>query len=292
MALGQPQRSLAHGFAQHPVADRDDEAGFLGHRDEASGRDLAQFGVVPADQRLGAGDLTAGHVDLRLVVQAEVAPHQRLAHGVVDLHACQQVDVHLALVEAQRGAAMLLDPVHGVVGVLDQLGHGGTVLRVHRDADAAGDDEVHVLALKRCRQHVQNALAHELTGAHVGLVQDHDELVAAQARHGVVGAQALLDPVRHLHQHHVAKAVAQRVVDVLEAVQVDEHHGKGAVVALGNCNRLFHPLVQHDAVGQAGERVAVGQVVDATLVGQGLGQVVGMAYAVHGPAVFARHVHQ
>ena len=86
--------------------------------------------------------------------------------------------------------------------------------------------------------------------------------------------------------------MAQRVVDVLEAVQVDEHHGKGAVVALGNCNRLFHPLVQHDAVGQAGERVAVGQVVDATLVGQGLGQVVGMAYAVHGPAVLARHVHQ
>jgi hypothetical protein len=50
------------------------------------------------------------------------------------------------------------------------------------------------------------------------------ELVTAQPRQHVVGAQLFLHTARHLHQQLVAHVVAQAVVDELEAVEVDEHH--------------------------------------------------------------------
>ena len=53
------------------------------------------------------------------------------------------------------------------------------------------------------------------------IAQDHGELVATQARDGVAfldaGAQALRDDGQQL----VAGLVAQRIVDLLEVVQVD-----------------------------------------------------------------------
>ena len=70
-ARAAPARRLAHRLAEHPVAERDDETRFLGHRDESRRRHLAQLGVAPAQQRLGADDGVAVDVDLRLVVQAK-----------------------------------------------------------------------------------------------------------------------------------------------------------------------------------------------------------------------------
>ena len=55
-----------------------------------------------------------------------------------------------------------------------------------------------------------------------GVVQQHDELVAAEARHDVARAQAGGDARRHGLQQAVADQVAQRIVDALEVVEVDE----------------------------------------------------------------------
>ena len=50
---GQRDRRLA-GLAQHPVADRVDQPGFFGDRDEDAGRDQAVRRMMPAQQRLDA----------------------------------------------------------------------------------------------------------------------------------------------------------------------------------------------------------------------------------------------
>ena len=47
---------LATGLAQDPAADRHDQAHLLGERDEGVGAEHAALGVVPAQQRLDAGD--------------------------------------------------------------------------------------------------------------------------------------------------------------------------------------------------------------------------------------------
>ena len=58
-ALLVPLEDLAAGALLDPAADRLDQAAVLGDRDELAGVEQAALGVLPADQRLEAGDLAA-----------------------------------------------------------------------------------------------------------------------------------------------------------------------------------------------------------------------------------------
>ena len=65
----------------------------------------------------------------------------------------------------------------------------------------------------------------------VGLVDvlaDDDELVAAEAGDQVAGAHGGAQPVGHLDEQLVAGGVAERVVDDLEVVEVEEEAGQAA----------------------------------------------------------------
>ena len=140
------------GLAQHPVADGDDEAGLLGHRDELAGRHLAQLGVAPADQRLGAHHVAGLQVDLRLVVQAEALAGQRLAHGMVQPHALAHVGVLVRLVEAEAAAPALLGALHGRLGMAHQHLGIAAVGREQRHAHAAGQRELQAVDGDRHRR--------------------------------------------------------------------------------------------------------------------------------------------
>src|SRR3989475_8834706 len=66
-----PGLALGARRSQHPLADRHDEAGLLGQRDEVARGDHPQLGVAPADRRLGADDPAGQHGGLRLKVGPE-----------------------------------------------------------------------------------------------------------------------------------------------------------------------------------------------------------------------------
>ena len=68
-----PRAHLPAGLAQHEPADRDDQPGLLGQRDEVQRRDQPAVGVLPADQRLDAGQPAGRQFDDRLVVDDELA---------------------------------------------------------------------------------------------------------------------------------------------------------------------------------------------------------------------------
>ena len=95
---------------------------------------------------------------------------------------------------------------------------------------------------------------------------DHDELVATQARHRVGEPHHAEQALRDVFQHLVAGLVAQAVVDVLEAVEVQEQHGHLAAVALGTGQRLRQAVRQQLAVRQAGQCVVVRQLCQFGLV--------------------------
>ena len=97
------------------------------------------------------------------------------------------------------------------------------------------------------------------------LGEDDRELVAAEAGHGVVVAHALAQPARHLQQQLVAGGVAERVVDGLEVIDVDEHHRHGAAVALGAREAVAQPIGEQLAVRQVREDVVVGVELDLFL---------------------------
>ena len=104
----------------------------------------------------------------------------------------------------------------------------------------------------------------QLGGAGVAF-EDDDELVAAQARDQVVLAHRLAQPLRHRLEQLVAGAVAERVVDRLEAVEVDEVDRERRVVAPAARDRAIELGQEHVAVGQAGQAVEARQLVDLFL---------------------------
>ena len=76
---------------------------------------------------------------------------------------------------------------------------------------------------------------------------DHRELVAAEAGHGGVGGHGGTQPMRDGDEEPVADLVAERVVDVLEAVEVDQQHrerhlGAGSSTGRGRANAACSPV--------------------------------------------------
>ena len=77
----------------------------------------------------------------------------------------------------------------------------------------------------------------------------------------------LREPLGDGGQQQVADRVAERVVDVLEAVEIEEQHGELAVPPMRAGDRLSDAIGEQRPVGQAGQRVVVSHVHDA-LVGE------------------------
>ena len=98
-------------------------------------------------------------------------------------------------------------------------------------------------------------------------VEQDRELVAAEPGDGVRRPHGRLEPARDRDQQLVSHLVAERVVDELEAVEVQEQDGRGGarVGALGAADRLVEAVEEQHAVGQAGERVVQRVVLQALL---------------------------
>ncbi len=115
--------------------------------------------------------------------------------------------------------------------------------------------------------------------------QHHHELVAAEAGDRILGAHAGADAAGHMLQQLVAGGVSPRVVDWLEAVEIDEQHGRGQVEPLAARQRLSQTVVEQGAVGQAGEGVEVGPPPHLVLPALALGHVGNQRHRADKPAV-------
>ena len=167
---------------------------------------------------------------------------QRLAHGVLELHAREQVGVHLWLVKAKAATPPLLDAVHGRVGLLDEIVQRDPVLRIQRHANAALDGEPHAIQQERPEHVVQYPACHAFRHHGVGAMQINHELVATEAAQHVGLSQASLQALGNQLQYPITKGMAQRVVDDLEPVQIQEKDGKAGVAGPPALNRGVHPL--------------------------------------------------
>ena len=94
----------------------------------------------------------------------------------------------------------------------------------------------------------------------VGLRHQDRELVAGEAGDDVGGAHPFAHHRGDLADQVVAGVVAERVVDPLEAVDVDDHHRAATAVAGAEGDVLIELGAEAAAVEQPGQRVVVGQV--------------------------------
>ncbi len=86
-------------------------------------------------------------------------------------------------------------------------------------------------------------------------LEQHAELIAAEAREGVRGAYPRLQHAGHIAQQPVAGLVAAGIVDDLELVEVDVQQRIGALAALRAEQRPVQAIVELAPVDEAGERV-------------------------------------
>ena len=151
----------------------------------------------------------------------------------------------------------------GRLGLIE--GHVGLTQQLFRrlavpggDSDAGGDHDRRRRAVddERLTHHFEQSLGDQL-GRDVqgGAVDEDDELVAAHSSNRVHVAQGRGQPLRDRLQQPVAGAVAKRVVDVLEAVEVEVERCAQRSVAVVSRDELPDSIQDQDSIRQSGQRI-------------------------------------
>ncbi len=129
-----------------------------------------------------------------------------------------------------------------------------------RQPDRGGEEDFAVVEADRRAQGAPHGLGKGDDARRLLLRQeDHGELVAGQAGQSVLRLEQAAEPARDGEQDGIADRDADRIVDLLEAVEIDDHHrGTDLRVGLGKGKSRFHAVDEQFAVGQAGEIVVHG----------------------------------
>lgn len=139
----------------------------------------------------------------------------------------------------------------------------GVGAAAHRsDTEAGGDlngpadgfTKIHRFGFEGCPK------AFGVSGGGFGVAagQNHDELLAAVAAHGVIGSDVGLHAAGGLFENGVAGQMTKTVVDGLELVQVADHHRHGRFLAFGAAEFAGEHLKNGSAVEKVRERVVRG----------------------------------
>ena len=184
------------------------------------------------------------------------------------------VGVHVGPVHLEASLAVALGKVHGEVGVPKQI--VGRLLRAlaEGDADAGPHRDVVVVDAERRNEGFGDALGDHLGClGHRARLDQHGELVATETGDRVTGPGGGSEPFGHGDQQAVAGRVSEAVVDRLEVVEVQEQHGDRVGPPVASVHGVGEPVKEQGAVGQAGERVVEGLVVELLLEGAAFGHV-------------------
>jgi hypothetical protein len=151
----------------------------------------------------------------------------------------------------------LLGQIDTLVRTLEDLFERLTgPLRRHADAGGHGNGRRVVRDGFARHQHT-HAIRHGPGDVHVAVRQDQDELLAAVARQHVHVPDAQLHAFRRLGKHRVPGKVAERVVHLLEVVQVEHQQTEAPLRAPRRIERRVDPVVHGAAVGHPREGVQV-----------------------------------
>src|ERR1700738_4609420 len=129
---------------------------------------------------------------------------------------------------------------------------------VDGDADAGGE----LRSLRVAGHDGADAVGDALGFFVQGLGQNESEFVAAVTRGGVDGAAVDAEDVREAIERVAADEVAVGVIDLLEAVEIEQENREGATVAIGALGFRFEDVEQAAVVGEASEGVADGEVAN------------------------------
>ena len=128
--------------------------------------------------------------------------------------------------------------------------------RIHRDPDRCTGLDLLVGDRERTFQRSQDlaCCGDDVVGM-PGIDADDGKLVTPEPGDGVSGSQDTLEPRRHLLQEVVTAVVAESVIDVLEAIQIEQQDAEHRLVAARGQQRLAQAVTEQRPIGEAGQRV-------------------------------------
>ncbi len=217
---------------------------------------------APANQGLQRHQMPGLNIDDRLKIRQQlILTLERIAQRTFAFDLIGKLAAQLTVEHRKAVTAGILDPVHGGVGIAQQvrwfvvkLGIGGD------DADAARRKHHVAIDMERQVERREDALGDGRGHLQRCVRRQYSELVAAQARQQILLAQAAAQARRCLHQQLIPKMVTAAVIDQLETVQVEEHHHQFAAIAQTGIPFHLQALLQMAAVGQ-GRQGVVGVLV-------------------------------
>ncbi len=244
------------GGVRHEAAQHHHQASLLCQRDEAVRRHHFPIGTTPTQQGLEPQHARGLEAHLGLVDRNELAGAGGGAQAVEQLHAGAGFLAHLGREVAGRAAPLALGALEREVRVLEQVGAAiGVFVQPHQ---AHRGRQAHRLLLDH-EGHGEQVL--QALGSHLVGRAQHAEHVGAQSGQAAGSAGLLSQAVRHSTQHRVTEAMAQHVVDVGKAIDVQHGQRRGGVSRGCAAQRLQH-LVE---VGDVQQRIHIGLVHQLTV---------------------------
>ena len=152
--------------------------------------------------------------------------------------------------------AAVLGVIHREVRIAQQFGDGLAMPGINGDADAGGDEQLIVFNLVRRAQGDQELprrrAAASSSGWRVRTMMNSSPPMRP-ARSSSVSSR--FKSLAYFPQQPVAHGMAEDVVDLFEAVEIDEQHGQVARALARVFQSGIEEFHEVGAVGQAGERV-------------------------------------
>ena len=222
---------------------------------------------MPTQEGLGADDGAGVEGDLGLVEHPQLV----VSYGPAEIgHHAQPVggaSLEVGLVELEAAVTALLGPIaRSVSGPQERLAVEDRVVR-GADGDAGDDRQLDLgpVDVERCRRRPHDRLGQLVDVGRTGA--EHAELVAAHACQYGGGGEGAQEPVGERHQDPVAGLVAEAVGDGAELVDVEQQEGR-ALTPLVQYGEFFaDPVQQVLAVGEPGETVVGGPMLEGGLQG-------------------------
>ena len=235
-------------------------------------------GQPPAQQRLGTDHSPVAQIHLGLVQHDELVALEGAAQLALQHEPLHRRRIHVRHIERPSVAAVLLGVVHRRVGVADQVDRVLRVVRADGDADARGQIDFLLVHVKRAADLVEECAGEspeawavvEIRGQ---AVHEHRELIACQATdHGVLAEHARESLAQDL-ERAIPGRMTERVVDVLEAVEVEIEQGERMLAASRARDGLLQQVLELHSVRHLGQRVVAREITDAPLGSLALGDV-------------------
>ena len=236
-----------------------------GDRNEVGRAEQALAGMLPADQGFVGGGDPGFQVDDRLIVHHEFLAVDGAPQVGFDLEIIVGGGIHLRREVAVGIPAVGFGLIHRRIGIAHQRVYGDPVVRVETDADG-GVTNSSCPSIRMAGRRASSIFEASLP-AMASLFFSGRTIMNCRRRAAPTISLARRVLVRRLATRlsRVSPMMAERIVDGLEAVQIDEQDGQLGLVLGRGIHGFAEALLEQRAVGQAGQCIVMGEIAQLAL---------------------------